>query len=177
MTEKEIYQLYKIYMSADEYVLWEGKPEKGHLLTPEDAFIIPFSVIWSAGAFSVLAISVAELALPFFAIALFFSVIGAYISVGRFIHKSYIRKHTNYLITNRKVFCCYKNKVKIRTRQSITEIHLKTYKDGCGNIVFEDFTPFTKKDTGLLDLGSERVSLMNIKDVHSVYKILVEKPD
>ena len=97
--------------------------------------------------------------------------------MGRFIHKSYIRKHTNYLITNKKVFCCYKNKVKIRTRHSITEIHLKTYKDGCGNIVFEDYAPFTKKDTGLLDLGNERVSLMNIKDVHSVYKILVEKPD
>ena len=73
MTGREIYQLYKIYMSSDEYVLWEGKPEKGHLLTPEDAFIIPFSVFWSAAAFSVLAVSIAELVLPFFAIALFTS--------------------------------------------------------------------------------------------------------
>lgn len=177
MTEKENYQLYNIYMSSDEYVLWEGNPEKGHLLIPEDAFIIPFSIFWSGAAFSFLVISIAELVLPFFVIALFFSIIGAYISVGRFIHKAYIRKHTNYLITNKKVFCCYKNKVKIRNRHSIAEMHLKTYKDGCGNIVFEDYTPFTKKDTGLLDLGNERVSLMNIKDVHSVYKILVEKPD
>lgn len=177
MTEKEIYQAYKIYMSNDEYVLWEGKPEKGHLLTTEDAFIIPFSVFWSAAAFSSLVISIAELVLPFFAVALFFSIIGAYISVGRFIHKSYIRKHTHYVITNKKIFCCYKNKVKIRSRHSITEMHLKTFKNGCGNIVFEDNTPFTKKDTGLLDLNNERVSLMNIKNVLSVYKILVEKPD
>lgn len=177
MTEKESYSLCKTYMSSDEYVLWEGKPEKGHLLISEDAFIIPFSIFWSGGAFSALAVSLSDFVLPFFAISLFFSVIGAYISVGRFIHKAYIRNHTHYIITNKNVFCCYKNKVGIRNRHSISEIHLKTYKDGCGNIVFKDCTPFTEKDSGLLDLGNERVSLMNIKDVHSVYKILVEKPD
>ena len=177
MTEKDIYRLYKIYLSSDEVVLWEGKPENGHLLIPEDAFIIPFSIFWSGGAFSALAVSLSDFVLPFFAISLFFSVIGAYISVGRFVHKAYIRKHTYYVITNKKIFSCYKNKVKIRNRHSIAEMHLKTYKDGCGNIVFEDCLPFAKKDTGLLDLGNEKISLMNIKDVHSVYKILVEKPD
>lgn len=177
MTENETYQLFKIYMSTDEYIVWEGKPEKGHLLTPEDAFVIPFSIFWCGAAFSFLAVSIAELVLPFFAVALFFAVIGSYISVGRFIHKAYRRKHTRYVITNKKVFSCYKNRVSVLNRYSISEMRLKTYKDGHGNIVFEDNTPFIKKNSGLLDFLDEKVSLQNIKNVHSVYKILIEKPD
>ncbi len=177
MTEREVYQLYKIYMASDEYVMWQGKPEKGHLLTPEDVFIIPFSIFWCGTAFSFLAVAIAELVLPFFAVALFFSVIGAYISVGRFIHKAYRRNRTRYVVTNKKVFSCYKDRVSVLNRHSIAEMHLKTYKDGKGNIVFEDNIPFIKKNSGILDFMDEKVSLQNIQDVYSVYKILIEKPN
>lgn len=34
------------YLMPDEYVLWNGKPEKGNLLTGQDVFMIPFSIMW-----------------------------------------------------------------------------------------------------------------------------------
>lgn len=34
------------YLGVDEYVLWSGKPGEGHLLAPNDVFLIPFSILW-----------------------------------------------------------------------------------------------------------------------------------
>ena len=179
MKEKEIYEIYKVYMSSDEYFLWEGKPEKGHLFSSEDIFMMPLSFFWCIFAFSATLsiLTTAEASVFDIAINLVFFTIGLYIFFGRFVYKAYRRKHTRYIITNKKIFSCYKNTVKILNRFNIAEIHLKTYKDGNGNITFWENYPLTKKNYDKLDLGSERVSLMNIKDVHSVYKILVEKPD
>ncbi len=38
------------YLMPDEYVLWNGKPGKGNLLTGQDVFMIPFSIMWCGAA-------------------------------------------------------------------------------------------------------------------------------
>ncbi len=176
MTENENYHLFKSYMSSDEYIVWSGKPEKGHLFTYEDILLIPFSIIWCGGALVWTSIAFEEQILPFKIIGLFFSSIGLYISVGRYIHKVYRRKNTRYIITNKKVLSFYKDRVSALSRNRIFQMSVKTYKDGKGNIVFEDDTPFSRKETGFLDFLTEKVSLQNIPEVYKVYRILSEKP-
>ena len=34
------------YLEAGEQILWLGKPEKLHLLSAQDVFLIPFSLLW-----------------------------------------------------------------------------------------------------------------------------------
>lgn len=179
MTENEAYRLFNIYMSSDEFILWEGKPEKGHLLSAEDLLMIPFSILWSGGAFTFtfVVLTEPEIILPFLLVGLFFSLIGLYILIGRFIHKAYIRKQTRYVITNKRVFSSYKDRVSILNRHCIHEINLKTYKNGSGNILFEDSNPFSDKSKGFLEYLDNKVQLQNIPDVHSVYKILIQKID
>ena len=46
MTNLEHYDFCKPYIMDDEYILWEGAPEKGVSLTSRDIVLLPFSVIW-----------------------------------------------------------------------------------------------------------------------------------
>lgn len=176
MTENDDYRIFKAYMSNDEYIVWKGKPEKGHLLAYEDILVIPFSIIWCGGALLWTFIAFSEMIASFILIGIFFSTVGLYISIGRFVHKIHRRKNTRYVITNKKVLVCYKDRISVINRSCIFQMHMKTYKDGNGNIIFTDDTPFSKDWDGILDFLSEKVSLQNISDVYSVYKILAEKP-
>ena len=176
MTENDDYRVFKAYMSADEYIVWKGKPEKGKLLTAEDIFLIPFSIVWCGGALVWTSVAISEAILPFMLVGFFFSTVGLYISIGRYIHKIYRRKNTRYIITNKKVLTCYKNRVATLNRSRISMMNIKVYKDGNGNIAFEDDSPFSKNEEGFLDFLSKKVSLQNIPDVHTVYKILNEMP-
>jgi hypothetical protein len=84
-----------------ERVLWVGHPQ-GSLLTPQDAYLIPFSLVWvvfisfAAGAAlrsgSIISLGV----VPFVAI-------GLYLSVGRFLFKKRKRERTLYAVTNERV--------------------------------------------------------------------------
>ncbi len=176
MTVNDDYRIFKAYMSNDEYIVWKGKPGKGKLFEAEDIFLIPFSIIWCGGALVWTSIAISEMILTFILIGIFFSTVGLYISVGRYVHKIYRRKNTRYIITNKKVLTCYKNRISTLNRSCIFQMNMKTYKDGNGNITFEDDSPFSKKEEGFLDYLSEKVSLQNIPDVYAVYKILIEKP-
>ena len=40
------YSFARPYLGPGESILWKGKPGKGHLLTAQDAFLIPFSIVW-----------------------------------------------------------------------------------------------------------------------------------
>lgn len=176
MIENDNYRIFKAYMSNDEYIVWKGKPGKGKLFKAEDIFLIPFSIIWCGGALVWTSIAISEKIFTFILIGIFFSIVGLYISVGRYIHKIYRRKNTRYIITNKKVLICYKNKISTLNRSCIFQMNMKTYKNGSGNITFEDNQPFSKNEDGFLDFLSEKVSLQNIPEVYSVYKILIEKP-
>ena len=46
MTNLEHYDFCKPYIMDDEYILWEGAPEKGLSLTSRDIVLLPFRVIW-----------------------------------------------------------------------------------------------------------------------------------
>ena len=82
------------YLAAGETILWRGKPEKGHLLGPQDVFMIPFSIFWCGFAIFWF---ISALQVGFFAVfGIPFVCVGLYITVGRFIHLSWKRKNTGF---------------------------------------------------------------------------------
>ena len=48
MTTLDNYDFCKPYIMDNEYILWEGAPQKGLVLTSRDLALIPFSLIWLA---------------------------------------------------------------------------------------------------------------------------------
>ena len=50
MTTLDHYDFCKPYISDNEYILWEGAPEKGLTFTSRDLVMIPFSIFWLAFA-------------------------------------------------------------------------------------------------------------------------------
>ena len=125
----------KSYLGADETVLWSGKPGKGHLLTRADIFMIPFSILWCSFAIFWEASVLSEGApWPFKLFGIPFVLVGLYITVGRFVHKVYIRKRTEYVITNQRFLRLRGKKVDTVEVQSKDQINVTINKDGSGTI-------------------------------------------
>ena len=126
---------FRQYLEADEFILWQGKPEKGNYFRREDIFRIPFGIfffifacVWAAGA---------SIASPVFALfALPFMAVGIYVSVGVVIHRAIILSKTDYAITNKKLIRVAGNKVDMVYANQVNNMEMTMNKDGTGSIIF-----------------------------------------
>lgn len=114
MTNLEHYDFCKPYIMDDEYILWEGAPEKGVSLTSRDIVLLPFSVIWLGFAlfWEYLAVTTSG-SLLMMVWGLPFIGVGLYLLFGRFLQTLYLRDKTFYIITNKKLIIRSGNKVRI----------------------------------------------------------------
>lgn len=91
-------------LTAGERVLWSGTPDSSVVLSPGDALLIPFSLLWAGFAvfweYSALSHSGAPGFFPIF--GGFFVVIGLYMVFFRFIVGNYRRRTTTYVLTTRR---------------------------------------------------------------------------
>jgi hypothetical protein len=99
-------QAWAPYLDAGERLLWEGYPsQRLFVLTKQDAVLIPFSILWGGFAlFWNVGVWVAGAPLFFSLFGLPFLAVGAYMTVGRFYHDRYLRRHTVYALTDRRAF-------------------------------------------------------------------------
>ena len=126
---------FRPYLEPDEYVVWQGKPEKGNYFRQEDIFRVPFglfffgfSVVWASMA------SQADVGFSLFALP--FMIVGLYISVGIIIHRAILLSKTEYAITNRKLIRISGSKVDIVYGNQINNMQIMMNKDGTGRIIF-----------------------------------------
>ena len=125
------------YMTGDEYILWKGKPERGHLVNGGDVFVIPFSIVWCGFALFWEMTAISSGAPTFFALfGLPFIAVGLYLVFGRFIHTAYMRKRTAYVITNKKIIRLRGNKIDMLDGKHLPVMHIEAYKDGTGTVQF-----------------------------------------
>jgi hypothetical protein len=94
-------------LQPGERVLWSGKPDSRRWLYPQDAVLVPFSVLW--GGFAIFWEATVLLSsgprnsviLPLWGVP--FVLVGLYMMVGRFFARRWVRRRTLYAVTDRRV--------------------------------------------------------------------------
>ena len=169
------YQFVQPYLTAGEYILWRGKPDKGHLLSKSDIFGIPFSLVWCGGVFFAAFSSFRN---GFGSESLFFIpflLVGFYITVGRFLQVAWLRKHTYYVITNLKVDRLRNRRVNMIMGSNLPSVTVEIYKNGNGTIRIGQPTSGSMRGTALYrQVRNEMLTLENIPDVARVQRYLTQ---
>ncbi len=171
------YNQFREYLSGDEYIIWQGRPEKGHIRS-EERRVGKECVIASGGPF-------------FFKLwGIPFVLVGLYMIVGRFFVQQYMRGRTRYAITDKRVLQIRGGKLTCLDRNALPEIQLTVNRDGSGTIAFGNgysFQPWGQHAfRGFVGMHGnmygpsmrparyDRPILENIRDVNQVYHILME---
>lgn len=177
---KDEYSFINPYVSADEYILWKGKPEKGHYFTQADIFLVPFSIFWNVMVLKFLISAVID-GVPFFAYIFLIPFImgGFFFLFGRFLAVSYINKRTLYVITNKKIIRRRRNKIDVIESINMPVMRVRVNKNGSGTIRFGDEFYYTKSGNirggysgDPWGIGSKLLSLDNVPNVAQVQKII-----
>ena len=169
--------VFKPYLVNGEYILWTGKPGKKKHFTGSDIFMIPFSLAWCGFAlFWEFTAITSGAPIPFVLFGSPFVLIGLYLVFGRFIHASYLRKNTDYAITNKKIIRKCGRKTDILHTENLPPVYVDVYKDGYGTIQFGQNGSYNRgiggiSTTNSLD-GDGVFSIENIPDVINVEQII-----
>lgn len=159
-------------LRPDEYILWKGKPQPGHLLTGADTFMIPFSIFWCGFAIFWETMAIGSGAPLFFCLfGVPFILVGLYITVGRFFHRAYLLKHTEYVITSKRILRMRGRRMDSITGAAMFNMSVITRRDGSGTITFGQMNPYMR---GGRDWNGEnyRFTLENVEDVYRVQQII-----
>lgn len=166
------YSFARPYIGPGEMILWKGKPGKGHLLTSQDIFMIPFSIFWCGFALywegSVL-FSDGPFFMKLWGIP--FVLMGLYITVGRFIHMAIRRKRTAYVITNKKIIRAQGSKIDMLEGKGMPATHVTAFRDGNGTIRFGELNHY-RGNRNSLDPNQGLFALENIPDVARVQQMI-----
>ena len=153
-----------------EAVLWKGKPNDKKLLSAQDIFLIPFSIMWCGFAiFWEGSVLMEDAPIIFKLWGIPFVCVGLYIVFGRFIHQKYILKNTRYALTTHRAICYKKGKIASCDYVNEPSISVDCKRNGSGSITFGN-TPNYKN--GLLDKYDKQTVFLNIPDVQSVHRII-----
>lgn len=137
MDYSEEYNFYKKYLIDSEYVLWEGKPEKGNIFNASELPIVIFSFVWLAfSLFWELTVIKSGAPIIFSLWGIPFIVIGVYLLIGRFIQKAFLRNKTYYVITNKNIIVKTGSKIKIYNGNDLPSMDIEIHKNGNGTIIF-----------------------------------------
>jgi len=134
------------HLDPGERLLWAGQPRGGLRLRPQDALLIPFSVMW--GGFAIfweyMALTQTSKApgpigvvFPLFGLP--FVVIGLYLMVGRFFFDARLRARTFYGVTNERILIVsgvFSQQTKSLSLHTLADVSLSQRADGSGSIAF-----------------------------------------
>jgi len=124
-------------LARDERLLWSGIPRQGLVLSPTDAFLIPFSLLW-AGFAVFWEITVLSTGAPgFFALwGIPFVGIGLYITVGRFFTDRARRAGTSYALTSQRVVIKSRNNTESLPLVALSNIGISERSDRSDTLTF-----------------------------------------
>lgn len=128
------------HLDPGERLLWAGQPRAGIRLRGQDAYLIPFSILWCGFAIFWEA-SVIHTGAPLFFMlwGVPFVVAGLYIVVGRFIVDARSRERTYYGVTSERILILnglFSQQTKSLQLRTLTDVSLTQRGDGSGTITF-----------------------------------------
>jgi hypothetical protein len=128
------------HLDRGERLLWSGQPRSGIRLRAQDAFLIPFSILWCG--FSIFwESSVVQGGAPIFFMlwGVPFVLAGLYIVFGRFIVDARSRARTYYGVTSERILIVsglFAKQIKSLQLRTLTDVSLTERGDGSGTITF-----------------------------------------
>lgn len=128
------------HLDPNEHLLWSGQPRSGIRLRPQDAFLIPFSLMWCGFAIF-WEVSVVRSGAPFFFMiwGIPFVCVGLFFVFGRFIFDARGRANTYYGVTNERILIVsglFSQQTKSLQLRTLADLSLTQRKDGSGTIAF-----------------------------------------
>lgn len=128
------------HLDSGERLLWSGQPRSGIRLRAQDAFLIPFSLLWCGFAIF-WEVSVIRSGAPFFFILWggMFVFIGLFFVFGRFILDARSRARTAYGVTAERIIIVsgiFSQQTKTLQLRTLTDVSLTQRSDGSGTITF-----------------------------------------
>ncbi len=121
-------------------MLWAGRPKAGIRFRPQDAFLIPFSLLWGGFAlFWETTVLVGGAPIFFGVWGIPFVLLGLYMIAGRFIVDARARSRTYYGLTNRRVILISGTsgrQMKSLLLSAVGDTTVDEHGDGSGTITF-----------------------------------------
>lgn len=169
-------------LSADEKVLWSGQPPGGlqfnvlNVITiPIGAVLLAFGVFWELLVWQMVSSppssATYQSPLPPILIGISFFAVGLFLIFGMFFVDIYLRKHTYYVVTNKRVIIKGTSNLQSFTLEQLPLMTLKTKANGSGSIYFGSTGPVvTIGSTG----STPPPSFDKIDDVRKVHDIILD---
>jgi hypothetical protein len=124
-------------LSRDEKLLWSGVPRQGLVLSPSDAFLIPFSLLWAGFAVFWEVNVLASGAPGFFALwGIPFVAMGLHITIGRFFIDRRRRARTSYALTSERIVIRSANSTQSLALAPLSGISVNERSDASGTLTF-----------------------------------------
>jgi hypothetical protein len=172
---------FRPYLFSGERILWTGQPKRGVVLRPSDAFLIPFSLLWTG---MVVWMFTQTLNSPNGTqpdvVLIIFLAFGIYATIGRFVHDAAIRSKLNYAVTDQRILVLRGSRSSKLTSldvRHLPKLELTQYGDGTGTLAFESQNWFPGwGGTNALSLWVPSLNagaqLFRIRDPRKVYELI-----
>jgi hypothetical protein len=139
-------QVISPYLARTEKLIWYGRPCQGLLLRPNDAFLIPFSLLWGGFAIFWEFGVVSSNAPAFFTLwGIPFVLLGLYLILGRFFVDAKQRSKTFYGVTNERIVLVsgiVSRKLTSLQLRTLSDVSLSEKAGGRGTITFGPTAPW-----------------------------------
>ncbi len=180
------YSWLRPYMDYDETILWRGRPEHCVLFGKEDAYLIPFSLLWTAlCAYYSRHLFSGDVPPHVKPVLVVFFLVAIYFLLGRFVVKAIRQKRSLYVVTTKKVFRRQGRKVEFLRKRAIGPMIVTRHRDGTGTIVFRREKPDRERRLFIgyqftYSIGyqiDDSFSLVALADVDRALKAINTQPD
>lgn len=179
------YSFRKAYMSSDERVLWQGKPQKGHLLRKIDRWLLLLlAVALVCWTLEFLHPDIIRISVELQGSVHFFGLISTTLTVGwsvfRLILAPCSRRSFRYVITERRVLVKSWGDTKNMRIEDLYPFSLEEFSDGNGTITFGDFGMAPQEHWGVQKYHlvlpyAEIENIPNARYVYGLLQILVQR--
>jgi len=159
-------------LTEGESILWRGKPGTKRLLTGGDIFMLPFSIMWGGGSLGVIVLLIANGQLGNMPLLLYiFPIVGVYLLFGRFLHRRWVLKNTEYVITNRRLFFIKRGHTLMISADSLPPMKVIQRRNGSGTI---QFVLDTGRRANSLAEPYGEYALENLTELHRVREAIMQ---
>ena len=133
----EIRNVLQRELGSGERLLWTGRPRQGIRVRPADLLLIPLSVLFAGFAVNWVVGVIRDGTAPFMVVfGIPFVLVGAYVTVGRFIVDGYKRARIYYGLTNERAIIWTPEGVESVALRNLEGLSVKDVGRGTGTISF-----------------------------------------